>query len=266
VPATTARRGAIYQQIADELRARIIGGSIPRGGKLPTEAELTAEHGVNRQTVRSALNVLVNEGLIYSARPQGYFVRHGEPMHYRPQGEFRPQPASPEMDRFLSEHSEKGREPTQTIEVAVVEPPAEVAERLQLKPGDSAVVRRRVRFLDGEPYNINDSYFPLDLAQGTEIMQPGDIARGANQVLAEQGYEQVRAFDEFYIRMPTPEEAHRLDLGPGTPVARHICTGTTADDEPVRVVLNILPGDRHVIVYERAKPYDDDPDPDDPEG
>jgi DNA-binding GntR family transcriptional regulator len=117
-----------------------------------------------------------------------------------------------------------------------------------------------------QPYNINDSYFPLDLAQGTEIMQPGDIARGANQVLAEQGYEQVRAFDEFYIRMPTPEEAHRLDLGPGTPVARHICTGTTADDEPVRVVLNILPGDRHVIVYERAKPYDDDPDPDDPEG
>ena len=31
----------------------------------------------------------------------------------------------------------------------------------------------------------------------------------------------------------------------------------------VRVVLNVLPGDRHVIVYERAKPYDD---PDDPEG
>jgi hypothetical protein len=31
------------------------------------------------------------------------------------------------------------------------------------------------------------------------------------------------------------------------------------------MVLNILPGDRHVIVHERAKPYDDD-EPDDPEG
>jgi GntR family transcriptional regulator len=214
--------------------------------------------------VRSALDVLVNEGLIWSSRPPGYFVRGDEPMYYRPQAEFRPQPASPEMDRFMSENSQKGREPTQSIDIAVVDPPGEVAERLQLEPGEPAVVRRRVRYLDGEPYNINDSYHPLALVQGTDIMQPGDIARGANEVLKEQGYEQVRAFDEFYIRMPTPEEADRLDLGPGTPVARHICTGTTADDQPVRVVLNILPGDRHVIVYERAKPYVDDAD--DPEG
>jgi GntR family transcriptional regulator len=264
VPAT-ARRGPIYQQIADELRARIIAGDIPRGGKLPTEAELSQQHGVNRQTVRSALNVLVNEGLIYSSRPQGYFVRDGEPMYYRPQGEFRPQPTSPEMDRFMTEHSENGREPTQTIEVAVVEPPAEVAQRLQLDPDEAVVVRRRVRYLDGEPYNINDSYFPLSLVQDTEIMHPGDIARGANHILAEYGHEQVRALDEFYVRMPTPDEARRLELGPGTPVARHICTGRTADDRPVRVVLNVLPGDRHVVVYERAK-SDDGPGPDDPKG
>jgi GntR family transcriptional regulator len=264
MPATARRGLPIYHQIADELRARISDGSIPRGGKLPTEAELSATHEVTRATVRAALDILMNEGLIYASRPHGYFVRDREPMYYRPQEEFRPKPASPEMDQFMSEHSENGRKPSQTIEVAIVDPPEDVAERLQLKSGESAVVRRRVRFIDGEPYNINDSYFPLSLVQDTEIMQPGDIARGASQVLADQGYEQVRAFDEFYVRMPTPEEARRLELGPGTPVARHICTGTTADDMPVRVVLNILPGDRHVIVYERAKPHDHDPD--DPEG
>jgi len=257
---TPTRRGPIYHQIADELRARVIGGDIPRGGKLPTEAELTAEYGVNRQTVRSALSVLVNEGLIYSARPQGYFVRDGEPMYYRPQREFRPQPASPEMDRFMSDHSDLGRHPTQTIEVTIVDPPAGIGERLQLEPGEPAVARRRVRFLDGEPYNINDSYYPLSLVQDTEIMKPGDIARGTNQVLTDMGYEQVRAFDEIYIRMPTPEEAERLHIGPGTPVACHICTGVTADDQTVRVTLNVLPGDRHVIVYERARPYDHDAD------
>jgi DNA-binding GntR family transcriptional regulator len=264
VPADTRRRLPIYQQIADELRDRINDGSIPRGGKLPTEAELSSEHKVTRATVRSALDILLNEGLIYSSRPHGYFVRDREPMYYRPQREFRPKPASPEMDQFMTEHSEKGRTPTQSIDIAIVDAPPEVAERLQVKPGEPVVVRRRVRFLDGEPYNINDSYYPLDIVQGTDIMQPGDIARGASRVLAEQGYEQVRAFDEFYVRMPTPEEARRLELGPGTPVARHICTGTTAEDMPVRVVLNILPGDRHVIVYERARPHDHDPD--DPEG
>ena len=157
----------------------------------------------------------------------------------------------------MTEHSDGWADPSQTIEVAIVDPPAEVAERLALGEGESAVVRRRVRSLDGEPYNINDSYYPLSLAQGTEIMQPGDIARGANEVLTEQGYEQVRALDEFYVRMPTPDEVRRLDLGPGTPIACHVATGITAEDLPVRVVVNVLPGDRHVIVYERAKPHAD---------
>lgn len=55
-----------------------------------------------------------------------------------------------------------------------------------------------------------------------------------------------------YARMPTPDETRRLNLGPGTPVAYHICTGFTEADQPVRVVLNVLPGDRHIIAYERA--------------
>jgi DNA-binding GntR family transcriptional regulator len=150
----------MYQQIASALRDRISDGTISRGGKLPTEAELTAEFGVTRSTVREALRILVNEGLVYSARPQGYFVRDREPMYYRPQSEFRPQPASPEMDRFMADHAEAGREPGQSIDVAIVEPPQEVAERLRLQPGEPTVVRRRVRRLDGEPYNINDSYYP----------------------------------------------------------------------------------------------------------
>jgi len=91
---------------------------------------------------------------------------------------------SPEMDIFLVEHAAGGREPAQTIEVAIVDPPKDVSRRLNLQDGEPAVVRRRVRYLDGEPFNTNDSYFPLSLVQNTEIMRPDDIARGANQVLA----------------------------------------------------------------------------------
>src|SRR4029078_2743630 len=116
-----------------------------------------------------------------------------------------------------------------------------------------ALVRRRVRSLDGEPFNINDSYFPLKFVQDSEVMQPHDIARGANQGLTERGYEEIRALDEIYGRMPTPDEATRLRLGPGTPVACHMVTGLTREGLPVRVVINVLPGDRHVIVYERNR-------------
>lgn len=245
-------RASVWSKIAEDLRSKIADGTYQPDTRLPTEADLTTQYGVARATVRQALTALVNEGLIVPRAPRGYFVRLRQPLFYRPQQEFRPQPETPEMDRFMADHSAEGREPQQTIDVSIVDPPADVKERLKLKDGELAAVRRRIRYLDGEPFNTNDSYYPLSIVRDTEIMRPIDIARGANEVLAESGHRQARALDEIYVRMPTPDEIERLDLGPGTPVVYHICTGLRDDGMPVRVVVNVLPGDRHVIVYERG--------------
>ncbi|MEU2990874.1 GntR family transcriptional regulator [Streptomyces griseoincarnatus] len=250
---TRLGRNPMYQQIADALREQIASGALAPDAKLPTEAEMRDQYGVSRETVRKALAQLVNEGLVVSARPQGHFVRRRRPMVFRPQAEFRKRPYSPEMDAFMTEYSAEGREPRQEIEVTIVEPPEDVAKRLRLEPGELVAVRKRVRYLDGEPFNINDSYFPLTIVRDSEIMRPEDIGRGANEVLAELGYRQVRTLDELYVRMPTPEQTHRLDLGPGTPVGVHVVTGYTTEGQPVRVAVTVLPGDRHVISYERQR-------------
>ncbi|MFJ5231024.1 GntR family transcriptional regulator [Kitasatospora sp. NPDC088391] len=242
---------SFFQQISEALRQQMADGTLPAGAQLPTEADLTEQYGVGRGTVRQALGELVNAGLVVPRRPRGYFVRERRPMVFRPQAEFQKRPYSAEMDAFVTEHSADGREPRQLIEVAIVEPAPDIAKRLQLEPGQLAAVRHRIRWLDGEPFNLNDSYFPLDIVRESEIMRPEDISRGANVVLAELGYQQVTALDEVYVRMPTPDEVHRLDLGPGTPVAYHVCTGYTAESRPVRVAVTVLPGDRHVISYER---------------
>ena len=132
-------------------------------------------------------------------------------------------------------------------------PPHDVAERLKLAGDALAVVRRRVRSLDGAVLHQR-----LVLSARPRVRHrdhgPTDIARGASTVLAERGYHQARALDEIYVRMPTPDEVHRLNLGPGTPVAMHVITGFTDDGQPVRVAVNILPGDRHAIVWERERP------------
>ncbi|WP_042403179.1 GntR family transcriptional regulator [Streptacidiphilus carbonis] len=248
----------MYQQIAEALRQQIADGTLAAGAQLPTEAELTDLYEVGRGTVRQGLTLLVNEGLVVPTRPRGYFVRKREPMVFRPQAEFRKRPYSVEMDAFVTEHSADGRSPRQMIEVAIMEPPQDIAKRLQLEDGQLVAVRRRIRWLDGEPFNLNDSYFPLDLVSESEILRPDDISRGANEVLAELGYRQVRALDELYVRMPTPDEARRLELGAGTPVAYHICTGYTENGQPVRVAVTVLPGDRHVITYERKREASED--------
>ena len=57
-----------YQQVADQLRDRILDGSVAAGDRLPTEVELSEIFGVSRSTVREALRVLASRGLIRTTR------------------------------------------------------------------------------------------------------------------------------------------------------------------------------------------------------
>ncbi|WP_309097657.1 winged helix-turn-helix domain-containing protein, partial [Streptomyces sp.] len=52
------------QEIADDLRERIRGGELRPGDRLPTQAELAERFGVERGTVRQALRVLQEDGLL----------------------------------------------------------------------------------------------------------------------------------------------------------------------------------------------------------
>jgi GntR family transcriptional regulator len=240
-----------YQRIAATYRDKITSGELRPGDQLPTEHEMADLFGVARQTVRNGVGVLVTEGLIVARRPHGYFVRQREHMVYRPQEKSRPRPATPEMDRFSQQIVATGRTPSQLIEVSLVQATADIAERLRVNPGDTVIARRRTRSIDGEPYNINDSHYPIELVKDSEVMSPTYLPRGTDQVLTELGYRQDYAIDEIFVRMPTPSEIHRLNLGPGTPVAVHYDTGYTAAGQPVQCTVNVLPGDRHKIVFER---------------
>jgi GntR family transcriptional regulator len=64
----------LYQQLANILRARITGGEWARGEPLPSESYLQQEHGVSRVTVRKAVQVLRDEGLVITIPQRGTYV------------------------------------------------------------------------------------------------------------------------------------------------------------------------------------------------
>ncbi|MFI1731283.1 GntR family transcriptional regulator [Streptomyces acidicola] len=74
------------QEIADVLRDRIRAGDLKAGDRLPTQAELAEEFGVERGTVRQALRVLQNDGLLSNVS-KGSPPRIAEPAptHDQPQ-------------------------------------------------------------------------------------------------------------------------------------------------------------------------------------
>lgn len=53
-----------YKLVSDDLRQRIVNGSLAQGQALPTEADLSERFGVHRSTVREALRQLEQEGLL----------------------------------------------------------------------------------------------------------------------------------------------------------------------------------------------------------
>jgi DNA-binding GntR family transcriptional regulator len=243
----------LHGQMTSDLRKSITSGALEPGSPLPSEAQLGKRYGVSRPTVRRALQTLEQEGLISAHAGRGRVVRNRRVMAYRPQQESEPRRSST-MDRFTTALFEEGRRPSQTIEVAVESASGIIAERLGVPEGTPVVARKRIRSIDGEPFNINDTYHTLELAGGTAVMNPEDIPEGSNAVIERLIGPEVRAIDEIYVRMPTPDETRRLNLSTGTPVAVHYCTGYTQDERVVRVEYFVIPGDRHVILYERIHP------------
>ncbi|GGW45633.1 hypothetical protein FHS32_004056 [Streptomyces albaduncus] len=53
-----------HREVADELRARIRSGALQPGQRMPTQAQLAAEFGVERPAVRQALRILRSERLL----------------------------------------------------------------------------------------------------------------------------------------------------------------------------------------------------------
>ena len=64
----------LYAQLSDAIRAAIMNGDLAYGDKLPSENELTAQYGLSRMTVRSAMADLVSKKLIEKYQGQGAFV------------------------------------------------------------------------------------------------------------------------------------------------------------------------------------------------
>src|SRR3954466_5281586 len=61
---TTLRVPKMAELVSQRLRRQIVRGELTEGDALPSEAELMAQFGVSRPTLREAFRVLESEGLI----------------------------------------------------------------------------------------------------------------------------------------------------------------------------------------------------------
>lgn len=128
-----AAREPRYLQLADILRDSIHTGDIPPGGKLPSEPDLVERYGLGRTTVRAALAVLRNEGLVISQRGVGTRVRE------RGEREVTHVPADAEISARMPTEEERRRlKLPEGVPVLVVSRDGAADEVL---PADRSVIR-----------------------------------------------------------------------------------------------------------------------------
>jgi GntR family transcriptional regulator len=134
----------------------------------------------------------------------------------------------------------------QLTEVAEVEPPLEVAAALALGAGEKAAVRRRVISLDGDTIELADSYYPLEIARGTALLERKKIKGGAPTLLAELGYTPRHVTEDLEFREAAPLEQASLSLPDGSSVLTLLRTTRTEDGSPYEVQLMVMKAPRRL--------------------
>jgi GntR family transcriptional regulator len=202
-----------YRQIADQLRAAIVGGRLEPGAQLPSERALMDTYRAARGTVRQAIATLRAEGLV--------------------------------------DIEQEGRRPeVQVLEVAPRPAPPEIARLLQIDEGSQVLARRRRYLADGQPMEIATSYLPWELVQGTKITESDTGPGGIYARLEEMGHRLKRFTEDVRARMPLPEEARALQLPPGVPVFVLVRVAFDTEGRPVEVCDTVMAADRYVLSYE----------------
>lgn len=220
-----------YQQIARILRAAMADGTYPVGSLLPTEAELCARHDVSRHTVRDALRLLAEDGLVMRKRRAGTMVTAPArpPVFVQPLGGF----------GDLLQYARDAR-----LEILAYEPaPADgLAARLELDP--SGWWELRGRRVGGRPIGLTRILIRADLAPDREALSAGTTV--AEVVERRSGVKAERIEQQISAMTLDKELARLLGSEPGTAALRTLRLYHEADGSLFIASESAHPADRFV--------------------
>lgn len=225
--------------------------------RLPSERALASELSASRSTVRRALNILADAGVISIARGRngGALLVDGN----------RPEAAGPD-DHLLALWSTDGGKVTRSLNtvagiprtlaeqgldlgirvlsLALEAPEPWVAAQLDIDPTQPVVALLRVRFANAEPLSLERMY--LSFERFPHLVEEGLGGATSMYVLLQERYGAAVASveEEIEIAAATPEAALLLTIEPGDPVLVLRRRACDADGRPVECSFDLFRGDR----------------------
>lgn len=236
------------RRLADKIREDIAAGALEQGAKLPSIAKLAEEHQIGRGAVEHALSLLRGEGWVTSRRGSGFFVA-------RPFSRIKrvsPDRLDPKLQtegRMIQDHDTGDRRRDMTPIVAYVVPPPDVAEALDVAPGEEVLSRLRRFVVDDRFVQLSVSYLPKDLTVGTPIEHSDPGPNGIYGCLGEKGLRPTRFEERLIGRAPRPAEVSNLELRSVGGMVLEITRLAWAGERCVEVNRMVLDAEAYEVVY-----------------
>jgi GntR family transcriptional regulator len=252
---------AMYRHVAQELRERIESGEIASGDQLPTELELRDQYGASRNTIRDAIKWLAAHGLVETRTGQGTFaLRLIRPFVTTLTVNKETGLSGVEGESAFAEIRRRRRCPSASVpRVEVGRALPDLASLLGIPAGSQVITRRQERHVDGIPWCLQTTAYPLELAErGADgLLVARDIAEGAVAYVKQAlDVAQIGCRDKAVFR-PANEEEARFFASPDEGIALVVCEviriGYRAGDAgpvPLRATFTVFPADRVQFVID----------------
>lgn len=234
-------RTPIYLQLRDVIRSKIEDGEYMPGTAIPSENELAETYGINRLTVRNAVDTLVNEGLLMRVQGKGVYVL-GE----------RVERDLDNLGGFTQTMLVRRAQPTTTILVkSLRKAGGKFAEVFGIDPQEDIYYIKRVCNAGGEPFSLEEVFIPQYIVPKLEGIDLSVFS--IYEVYAFYGVELARAYQTMDLAYLNQSDARTLNIDKELAVLHFECTSYDSQSQVVEFSRSYTRADKCVFTVQFRK-------------
>lgn len=200
----------VYRTVMHDIKQKIINKEYD-GMRLPDERTLSEYYHVSRSSMKRALDLLAQQGIIFKKRGSGTFIN---PLYIKNRALFKYEGSNLGITDSFSVPGKK--QSIKLLDYQVVKATKELQLDLFLEESDFVYQIKRLRLLDDKPFLIETGYIPIKVAPK---LNP-DILKGSlfNYLEDIQGKTVTKSFLTISTEPSTLDDQSKLMLAPNEPV------------------------------------------------
>lgn len=200
----------VYRTVMHDIKQNILNNQY-EGMRLPDERSLAEHYQVSRSSMKRALELLAQQGIVFKKRGSGTFIN---PLYLRNQAMFRYDGSNLGITDSFKVPGKTQR--IKLLDFHVIKATKEIAEDLFLSENDFVYEFKRLRLLDEQPFLIETGYLPIKIMPE---LKPETLQKSLfNYLEDEQSKTVTKAFLNITVEPSNEEDQEEMHLKPNGPV------------------------------------------------